>query len=90
MVLTVSNHGPAIPAHLWERILEPFVQADSSPTRSADGVGLGLHIVQRIAARRSGRVSVDCWDGRTTFTVWLPAPEGTHLLETTGAPAGAT
>ena len=41
LAVSVSNAGPPITAADRERIFEPFVQLDSSLTRSASGVGLG-------------------------------------------------
>ncbi|HEX2026676.1 MAG TPA: HAMP domain-containing sensor histidine kinase [Nitriliruptorales bacterium] len=72
--IEVANHGPAVSAELRERIFQPFVQGDSSSTRAADGVALGLHIVLRVVPANHGRVEVDSHDGVTVFTVTLPEP----------------
>lgn len=71
-VLTVSNVGPQIAPDRLRRIFEPFVQGDSSNTRTADGVGLGLHIVQRIVTANGGQVRVTSDATATTFEITLP------------------
>jgi signal transduction histidine kinase len=73
LAVSVSNDGPPITAADRRRIFEPFVQLDSSLTRSASGVGLGLHIVRRLVESYGGTVAVDSADGLVTFTVTLPA-----------------
>jgi signal transduction histidine kinase len=47
-VLTVANTGPVIPATEIERLFQPFQRLSRERT-SANGVGLGLSIVQAIA-----------------------------------------
>ncbi len=72
LAVAVSNAGqPILPAD-QERIFEPFVQLDSSTTRAASGVGLGLHIVRRLVESFDGTVAVDSDGGMVTFTVLVP------------------
>jgi signal transduction histidine kinase len=47
-VLTVANTGPVIPANEIDRLFQPFQRLSRERT-SANGVGLGLSIVQAIA-----------------------------------------
>jgi len=75
LAVSVSNVGPPITAADRERIFEPFVQLDSSLTRSASGVGLGLHIVRRLVESYGGAVDVDSVDDLVTFTVTVPTVE---------------
>jgi signal transduction histidine kinase len=75
LAVSVSNAGPPITAADRERIFEPFVQLDSSLTRSASGVGLGLHIVRRLVESYGGVVDVDSVDDLVTFTVTVPTVE---------------
>jgi signal transduction histidine kinase len=72
LAVSVANAGPTITPADRKRIFEPFVQLDSSLTRSASGVGLGLHIVRRLVESYGGMVGVDSADGLVTFTVTVP------------------
>jgi signal transduction histidine kinase len=72
LAVSVTNAAPPITAADRSRIFEPFVQLDSSLTRSASGVGLGLHIVRRLVESYGGTVAVDSGDGLVTFTVAVP------------------
>ena len=72
LAVSVSNAGPTITPADRERMFEPFVQLDSSLTRSASGVGLGLHIVRRLVESYGGTAAVDSVDGLITFTVAVP------------------
>jgi signal transduction histidine kinase len=72
VAVSVANAGPPITPADRKRIFEPFVQLDSSLTRSASGVGLGLHIVRRLVDSYGGMVDVDSTDGVVTFTVTIP------------------
>jgi signal transduction histidine kinase len=72
LAVSVTNAGPPITPADRTRIFEPFVQLDSSLTRSASGVGLGLHIVRRLVESYGGSVAVDSDDGLVTFTVAVP------------------
>ena len=83
LAVSVSNAGPPITPADRKRIFEPFVQLDSSLTRNASGVGLGLHIVRRLVESYGGTVAVDSGDGLVTFTVAVP------LAGNAGAPEPA-
>jgi len=72
LAVSVTNAGPTITAADRKRIFEPFVQLDSSLTRSASGVGLGLHIVRRLVESYGGTVDVSSADDLITFTVTVP------------------
>lgn len=55
--LAVRDHGPGVPAAELEALFRPFFRG-SNGARAA-GHGLGLAIVQRIAAAHGGRVRAD-------------------------------
>ena len=71
--LSVTNLSPPLDTEDMTRIFEPFVQLDSSATRSVQGMGLGLHIVQRVVDMHDGSVDASYSEGCVTFRVELPA-----------------
>lgn len=80
-VLTVSDNGIGLEPEFIPHVFEQFRQADSSPTRPAGGLGLGLAIVRHISELHGGKVTASsAGKGQgATFTVRLP-------LEKTSAP----
>jgi CheY-like chemotaxis protein len=92
--LVVQDTGKGIRPEFLPHVFERFRQADSSSTRSEQGLGLGLAIVQHLVALHGGSVRADSAGvGRgATFTVELPtkgvinsmAPEAGKLPATPG------
>jgi len=75
--LWVRDVGAGIPAGEQPRVFTRFSRG--SGDRRADGAGLGLAIVQAIAAAHHGRVELESREGAgSTFTVVIPVdqPEG--------------
>lgn len=71
VVFEVSDSGAGVPAERRSAIFEPFF------TTKAEGSGMGLWIVQQIAAAHGGMVGVsDAPGGGAVFTLRLPAGEG--------------
>jgi signal transduction histidine kinase len=69
----VEDNGIGISAETLPFIFDKFRQADSSNTRSYDGVGLGLYIAKEFARLLGGDIDVQSEPERgTTFTVMLP------------------
>ena len=71
--ITVSDHGPGIPAAELAHIFEPFYRGAEAIQRQIHGNGLGLSLVRRIVTAHGGRVSVTTRPGGgTAFTIALP------------------
>jgi sigma-B regulation protein RsbU (phosphoserine phosphatase) len=71
--LKVSNHGRPIPNELLAHIFEPLRRGEHSVKLGSRSIGLGLYIVQQIAAAHGGRVTVTSSEAEgTCFTVRLP------------------
>jgi signal transduction histidine kinase len=70
--LEVSDNGPGVAAEALPHLFEPFF------SRKPHGTGLGLAIARRTAEAHGGRITVESVPGEgTTFTITLPADEGT-------------
>ena len=63
---SVRDEGRGIPAHLLDRIFEPFY------TDKERGVGLGLTLCHRIAELHGGEMRVESGSRGSTFTLLLP------------------
>jgi len=58
LTITISDTGVGIEEEKQKLILEPFMQADISVTRSFEGVGLGLAIVKRLLTAMGGDLTI--------------------------------
>jgi signal transduction histidine kinase len=71
---TVEDRGLGIDAEDRKHIFEPFYRGREAVSQQIQGSGLGLNLVQRIAAAHGGHVTVASETGKgSTFTLWLPA-----------------
>ena len=78
VVLSVSDHGPGIPAAEQEKIFERFYRLGSELRRETQGVGIGLSIVKHVVEAHGGRVRVHSTPGQgSRFSIELPV-YGTH------------
>ena len=57
--VTVSDHGPGVPAEFRDYIFQKFAQADSSTTRQKGGTGLGLAITRELVERMNGEIGFE-------------------------------
>jgi signal transduction histidine kinase len=62
-IFTIANTGPLIPVGELQRLFEPSQRLTSRAGRSADGVGLGLAIVQAIADSHDATVTAQARPG---------------------------
>lgn len=68
--ICVRDNGPGIPDEELPHVFEPFFRAAGS---TAEGTGIGLATVSKIARVHGGRAEVHSRPGRgTTVRVWLP------------------
>ncbi len=69
LAVSITDHGPGIPADVLPRIFEAFFT--TKPQGS--GTGLGLEIVHRIVTHKfGGKIDVESQPGNTRFVVRLP------------------
>lgn len=79
VILRVADSGPGIPAHLAEKVFEPFF------TTQKDGLGIGLSICHRIVADHGGtlKLAASRWGG-AEFTIAIPGSTAHHESKTQG------
>ena len=71
--VSVTNQGATIPRELLPSLFEPFHRGSSSGPAPAQGLGLGLFVVQRLVKAHQGAIAVHSSVERgTSFTVELP------------------
>ena len=68
--ITISDHGPGVPAALQDELFAPFA---SDATGEVPGLGLGLYLAKEILAEHGGTLVVEPGtDGGTVATAILP------------------
>ncbi|QRN95145.1 response regulator [Archangium violaceum] len=78
-VLEVKDTGTGIAASELPRIFERFHRVKDTRSRTHEGTGIGLSLVQELVELHGGTVSVDSTEGQgTTFTIELPF-DSVHL-----------
>lgn len=71
--ISVTDHGPGIPADKQQLIFEKFRQVDASHTRQYGGTGLGLAISRDLSKLLEGAIGIDSEEGHgATFWIELP------------------
>ncbi|MGD8439221.1 MAG: HAMP domain-containing sensor histidine kinase [Holophagae bacterium] len=75
-VLEVSDNGAGIDDDDLPHVFDRFYRSGDEMTRTGQGTGLGLYLVQRIVKAHDGTVAVAATgDGGTTLRVTLPGVE---------------
>ena len=73
IIFKVSDTGHGMDDDTVKYIFDAFKQADSSMSRSYEGLGLGLSIVEKMIKLIGGEIEVESHNGvGSTFTVSLP------------------
>ncbi|MGB0467167.1 MAG: GAF domain-containing sensor histidine kinase [Pontibacterium sp.] len=71
--ITITDHGPGIPAEQQSELFQTFKQIGSSATQKMPGTGLGLKISKQIIELHEGEIKVEsCPDEATSFYFTLP------------------
>ncbi len=84
VALDVRDDGPGMGPALAEQVFEPFFTTKGE----GQGTGLGLSISQGIVKEHGGRITLATAEGEgSTFTIHLPAGDGTPLAEPAPLPA---
>ncbi|XP_073390792.1 probable histidine kinase 6 [Physcomitrium patens] len=69
LVVSVEDTGVGIPLHVQDRVFTPFMQADSSTSRTYGGTGIGLSISRCLVELMSGEMDFVSSPGvGSTFT----------------------
>ena len=71
--ISVTDHGPGVPADMQDTIFEKFRQVDATHTRRAGGTGLGLAICRELAELLGCTVGLLSATGRGS-TFWVEVP----------------
>jgi CheY-like chemotaxis protein len=91
--IEVRDNGAGIPPEFLPYLFDPFRQADQgSRSRSQEGLGLGLALVQRLAELHGGYVTCesDGVDRGATFRVYLPLRRDSGARMAVGGQADAS
>ncbi len=73
LAFEVEDTGFGIPIEMQARLFQPFFRAKTKETRDIEGTGLGLHLVQNIIERHSGKMIFRSTYGKgSTFGFHLP------------------
>jgi PAS domain S-box-containing protein len=87
-VVTVADTGIGVPEQEMPRLFERFHRIENARSRSNEGSGIGLALVQELVQLHGGTITAASTEGvGTTFTVRLPFGPG-HLPADALVPVG--
>jgi PAS domain S-box-containing protein len=79
--IIVKDTGIGIPGNCTDLIFEPFRQVSEGPSRTFEGLGLGLTITKRFVEAMGGRIFVKSEVGvGTEFIVYLPLDKNEQMI----------
>jgi PAS domain S-box-containing protein len=72
-IITIKDNGIGIPDDVQAKIFDRLFRADNARESQAEGTGLGLYLVKKIAKALGGDVTFSSHEGKgTTFNIKLP------------------
>lgn len=81
LLVTVEDTGVGIPSEAQSRIFMPFMQADSSTSRTYGGTGIGLSISKRLVDLMGGEIGFESEPGTgSTFSFTVAFTKGEASL----------
>ena len=87
-VVTVADTGIGVPEPEMPRLFERFHRIENTRSRSNEGSGIGLALVQELVQQHGGTITASSTQGAgTTFTIRLPFGHA-HLPTGAVVPAG--
>ena len=87
-VVTVADTGVGVPEQEMPRLFERFHRIENTRSRSNEGSGIGLALVQELVQLHGGSITASSAEGEgTTFTIRLPFGSA-HLPTAALVPAG--
>ena len=87
-VVTVADTGIGVPEQEMPRLFERFHRIENARSRSNEGSGIGLALVQELVQLHGGTITASSTEGAgTTFTIRLPFGHA-HLPAGALVPAG--
>ncbi|WP_367127637.1 SpoIIE family protein phosphatase [Saccharothrix sp. HUAS TT1] len=89
-VVTVSDTGAGVPEHEMPRLFERFHRIDNARSRSNEGSGIGLALVQELVGLHGGTITAESAEGAgTAFTIRLPFGHAHLPADSVAEAAGA-
>ena len=87
-VVTVDNDGPEIDREDRESVFDRFYRGRAARASGTPGIGLGLHLSQRLVEAHGGRITLEDRPGGTCVALTLPlALEGSARHRSGGSAA---
>jgi signal transduction histidine kinase len=76
--ISVSDHGPGIPAIQREKVFEPFYRLNDKVSEGVAGAGIGLTIARELARLHGGDLELEATEPGAIFRLTLATPPDLH------------